>query len=254
MRRFAGRTALVTGGAQGIGFAVAARLAQEGARVVVADRNATALEAAVGDLRARHPGDWIEAEVLDVTSAERVAAAVARVVRDAGRLDVLVNNAGVLRDGWIDQLTDDDWGTVLAVHLTGAFHCCRAAVPAMRAAGYGRIVNVSSRAWMGNPGQANYAAAKAGIVGLTRSLALELVRFGINVNAVAPGLIDTPMVRALQPKVRERLVAAQPGGRMGSAEEVAAAVAFLAAEEASFVTGQVLSVCGGKSLGMGGVA
>jgi NAD(P)-dependent dehydrogenase (short-subunit alcohol dehydrogenase family) len=254
MRRFQGRTALVTGAAQGIGLAVAARLAGEGARVVLADRNAAALEAALAGLRGAGHRTMVEGEALDVTDPARVDAAVARVVRDAGSLDVLVNNAGILRDNWVDRLSDADWGAVLAVHLTGAFHCCRAAVPAMKARGYGRIVNLSSRSWMGNPGQANYSAAKAGLVGLTRALALELVRFGITVNAVAPGLIDTPMAQGLAPEVRGRLLASQPGGRMGTAAEVASAVAFLAAEEASFVTGQVLGVCGGKDLGMGGVA
>jgi 3-oxoacyl-[acyl-carrier protein] reductase len=200
------------------------------------------------------PKSATDALCLDVTRAEAVRDALGRVEKDYGRLDVLINNAGIIRDNWVSRLTDEDWNEVIAVNLTGAFNTCRVAAPGMRKRGYGRIVNITSRAWLGNPGQANYAASKAGLVGLTRALALELARFGVTVNAVAPGLIDTPLARSLHPDVRERLTKAQPGGRMGSPDEVAAAVAFLASTEAAFITGQVLHVCGGKSVGTGGVA
>ena len=252
--RFEGRVALVTGGARGIGAGVARRLAAEGAEVVIADRDADALREIEPRIRDEISGARVRTVLLDVADSSRVAAVAGQVATDLGRLDILVNNAGILRDGWIDRMSDEDWRAVIDVNLSGAFFCCRSFIPLMKKRGYGRIVNLSSRSWMGNPGQSNYSAAKAGLVGLTRTLALELVRFGISVNAIAPGCIDTPMTRGLTEKVRERLQAAQPGGRMGTVQEVAAAVLFFASEEASFVTGQVLNVCGGKSLGMGGVA
>ena len=137
--------------------------------------------------------------MLDVTQAGAVTEIVARLAVDGGPVTVLVNNAGIVRDGRIETLTDDDWDRVLSANLTGAFHACRAVIPPMKDLGYGRIVNISSRAWMGNPGQSNYSASKAGLVGMTRALALELVRSGITVNAVAPGLIDTPMIQGVEP-------------------------------------------------------
>ena len=254
MRRFEGRIALVTGAAQGIGEAIARRLASEGARVVLADRNTELLARTHADIERSLTRSVTDRATLDVTDAASVGDAIRKVEKDYGRLDVLVNNAGIIRDNWVSRLTDADWNDVIAVNLTGAFNTCRAASPGMRERGYGRIVNIASRAWLGNPGQVNYAASKAGLVGLTRALALELARFGVTVNAVAPGFIDTPLARALHPDVRERLIRAQPGGRMGTTDEVAAAVAFLASEEAAFITGQVLHVCGGKSVGTGGVA
>jgi len=252
--RFGGRVALVTGAAQGIGLGIATRLAADGATVVLADRNPDALQATAVEMAEQFGPDRVHSRRLDVTESARVAETVDELAHELGPVDVLVNNAGIIRDGWVDNLTDHDWDAVLAVNLTGAFHCCRAVVPTMKERAYGRIVNIASRAWMGNPGQSNYSASKAGLVGLTRALALELVKFGITVNAVAPGMIDTPMAQSLKPEVLKRLVAAQPGGRMGTIAEVASVVTYLASEEASFVTGQVVNVCGGKSLGMRGVA
>ncbi|MFQ5670032.1 MAG: SDR family oxidoreductase [Acidobacteriota bacterium] len=250
MPRSTGRVALITGAARGIGREVARRLARKGARVCLTDCNRDQLIATVEMLRREGADGQVSGEEMDVSRTGQVVDTVQRLVRETEGIDILVNNAGILHDGRIEHLDDEAWQTVLDVNLGGAFRCCRAVVPGMKARGYGRIVNISSRSWLGNAGQCNYSASKAGVVGLTRSLALELAGSGILVNAVAPGLIDTPMTRSLPPRVRERLLASQPGGRMGTVQEVAAAVAFLASQEASFITGQILYVCGGKSVGL----
>jgi 3-oxoacyl-[acyl-carrier protein] reductase len=189
---------------------------------------------------------------MDVTSRTEVEGAVQRTVERYGRLDILVNNAGVTRDGLVYKMSDEDWRTVLNVHLTGAFFCSRAAQRYMVEGGYGRIVNVSSTSALGNRGQANYSAAKAGLQGFTKTLAIELGRYGITVNAVAPGFIETEMTRETASRlgldfdafVAER-VKSIPVGRSGRPEDVAAAILYFASEEASFVSGQILYVAGG---------
>ena len=248
MGRLEGRVALVTGAARGIGFATAERLAQEGAKVCLTDVSGT--EEAVKRL-----ADGV-LEVfgarLDVTEGDQVEAVVGEVVARYGRLDILVNNAGVTRDNFLYKMSDADWKTVLDVHLTGAFLCSRAAQGPMVENGYGRIVNVSSVSALGNRGQANYSAAKAGLQGFTRTLAAELGRFGITANAVAPGFVETEMTRATADRMGvdwETFVAKRvkdiPVGRSGKPEDIAAAILFFASEEAGFVSGQVMYVAGG---------
>ena len=248
MGRLDGRVALVTGAARGIGFAVAARLAEEGAKVCLTD--VAGIEEAA-DRLADGVLDVFGAR-LDVTEGEQVEAVVGEVVARYGRLDILVNNAGVTRDNFLYKMSDADWKTVLDVHLTGAFLCSRAAQGPMVENGYGRIVNVSSVSALGNRGQANYSAAKAGLQGFTRTLAAELGRFGITANAVAPGFVETEMTRATAERMGvewETFVAARvkdiPVGRSGKPEDVAAAILFFASEEAGFVSGQVMYVAGG---------
>jgi 3-oxoacyl-[acyl-carrier protein] reductase len=238
-----GRTVVVTGAAMGIGHAVAGYLAEAGATVAVLDVDATALEGA-------RTGPLAEALVVqcDVADSSSVASAVDTVLEQTGRVDGLVNNAGVLRDGMLWKLTDDMWDTVLAVHLKGTFNMTRAVVPTMRQAGYGRIVNVTSYTGLhGNLGQANYAAAKAGIIGLTRTAAKELARFGITVNAISPNA-RTRMVDAIPADRRAELAALAPMGRFGEPEEMAPPVAFLASADAGYITGVVLPVDGGLSI------
>lgn len=242
------RTAIVTGGARGIGFAIAEHLAVAGNEVAIFDLNSAQGEEAARTLTERN----FKASFfpVSVTDKESIKMGIEKAGIALGTPYILVNNAGIIKDNWLEKISEADWDDVVDTNLKGAFLMCQAVVPLMRAAGGGKIVNITSRAWLGSTGQVNYSASKGGLVSLTRSLALELARFSINVNAVAPGLIDTPMVRSLPDSVRQRLIDAQPTKKMGSPADIAKAVCFLASDDASFITGQVLHVCGGKSVGL----
>jgi NAD(P)-dependent dehydrogenase (short-subunit alcohol dehydrogenase family) len=246
--RLADQVAIVTGAGQGIGAAIAERLARDGASVVLVDID----EAHVRGTSARLRDQGLNAigEVADVTQKDRVNELVDKVKADHGSINILVNNAGIIRDGFAVDISEEDWDRVLDVNLKGAFFCCQAVFPVMKAQASGNIVNIASRSWLGNIGQANYSASKGGLVSLTRTLALEFARYQINVNAVAPGLIDTPMTRGMPERSRERLLKMQPTGKMGTVDDIAAAVSFLASKEAGYITGQVLHVDGGKSCGL----
>lgn len=244
MSRFAGRTALVTGGAKGIGAATVERLAGEGAFVVVADFD----EAAAIDTAARVGGRAVRC---DVSSRADVEAAVA-VAAETGRLDILVTCAGIIRDNLLHKLTDDDWESVIATHLRGSFLAAQAAQAHMVEQGSGAIVLISSTSALGNRGQANYSAAKAGIQGLTKTLAIELGRFGVRANCVAPGFIATAMTEQTAARIGvsfddfQQAVAEQtPLRRVGQPEDVAGVIAFLCSDDAAYVTGQVIYVRGG---------
>ncbi len=243
-RPFEGKVAVVTGGAKGIGRAVTRTLAAGGAKVVLSGRDESALNEACEEIRAQG-GEAVSATG-DVALEADANALCEKALQAFGKAEILVNNAGVTRDGLLIRMSDQDWDQVLNTNLKGAFHCIRAFARPMLKQRWGRIVNVSSVIGLiGNAGQANYAASKAGLLGLTKAVAKELASRHITVNAVAPGFIETAMTGALTEKVREGLMAQIPLGRLGSPEDVAHAVAFLCTEQAGYVTGQVLTVDGG---------
>jgi 3-oxoacyl-[acyl-carrier protein] reductase len=238
------RTAFITGASRGIGRACALRLARDGARVALAARDAQKLEAVAAEIRAE--GGEAYAVTIDLESADSIRHAFAKTAQEFGRIDILVNNAGITRDTLALRMKQEDWEAVLRTNLTGAFLCTQQVLQGMIRERWGRIINISSVVGeSGNPGQANYVASKAGLIGLTKSLAQELASRHITVNAVAPGFIDTDMTAALKDDQKEALLARIPMRRIGFAEEVAAAVAFLAGEDASYITGHVLDVNGG---------
>jgi len=239
-----GKTAIVTGGTRGIGAAVAALLAEHGAAVVVSGRDAARLQNAVRELEER--GASVHGVVADAAKREDADRLVEAAKERYGRLDLLVNNAGITRDGLLIRMKDDDWDRVMEVNLRGAFLMTRAAAKLMVRQRSGRIINIASTAGaMGSPGQANYSAAKAGLIGFTKATARELAHWGILVNAVAPGLIETDMAAAIPAAAREALLEQVPLKRIGSAREVAGMVGFLAGDGAAYVTGQVFHVNGG---------
>ena len=251
MSRYADRVVVVTGAARGIGAGTAKRFADEGASVAVLDLEQEAAAASAESLgAARAIG-----VACNVAETDSVEAAVARVVEELGKIDVLVNNAGVTRDNLLFKMTDEDWDTVMNVHLRGSFLMSRAVQKHMVAAKYGKILNLSSVSALGNRGQANYSAAKMGLQGFTRTLALELGPFGVNVNAIAPGFIVTDMTDDTARRVgvepeeyRKAAAASNPVRRVGYPEDIAAAAAFLCSDEASYITGQTLYVDGGAKI------
>ena len=247
-----GRVALVTGAARGIGAATALRLATEGASVALADLDESQAREAAQQIDAS--GERTLAIACNVAESDQVQQMVDRTVERFGRLDILVNNAGITRDNLLFKMSEDDWDAVIGVHLRGAFLCSRAAQKPMVEQQYGRIVSLSSVSALGNRGQVNYSAAKAGLQGLTRTLAIELGPFGITANAVAPGFIDTEMTRATAERMGLTPEQLQAGAaarialrRVAQPSEVASVIAFLASDDASYVSGQVIYVNGGPA-------
>ncbi|WP_337995878.1 3-oxoacyl-[acyl-carrier-protein] reductase [Oleispirillum naphthae] len=242
------KCALVTGASGGIGSAIAKALAAMGAKVALSGTRREALDAVAAEIGAAHPGRAcvVPANLSDPAATDRLAAEAEAAL---GRIDILVNNAGLTRDGLAMRMKDDDWQTVIDVNLTAAFRLTRAVMRGMMKRRFGRVIAISSVVGVtGNPGQANYAASKAGLIGMSKALAQELASRGITVNCVAPGMIETAMTGVLNEEQRQRMFASIPAGRFGSPEDVAAAVAFLAAEEAAYVTGQTIHVNGGMAM------
>ena len=246
---FSERVAIVTGGGRGIGRAIALKLAEAGATVIIND---------VGD---SEPAEGVAEEIrkmgreslvvlADVSQSTEVASLVSNTVEKYGKIDILVNNAGITRDQLIVRMSDDEWDKVLGINLKGVFVCSKAVLRPMMKQRWGRIISISSIVGLiGNPGQANYASAKAGIIGLTRTIAKEVASRGITANAIAPGFIDTPMTQQLPEERKQELMNQVPLGFLGTPRDVAEVVAFLASEEARYITGQVVTVDGGISLG-----
>lgn len=249
-KRFENRVAFITGGSRGIGKGIAELFAEEGAKIAIIDINEEALQNVQSEFKEK--GYDILAIKANVVNADEVEAAIEQVVKEFGSLDILVNNAGIIRDNLLFKMTDSDWDQVIDVHLKGAFNTTRAAQKYMVQQKYGRIINISSTSALGNPGQANYATVKAGLQGLTKTLAKELGKFGITTNSVAPGFIETDMTKATAERLGvpfedflKTISGSIPVGRVGQPSDIANAVAFFADEKSSYVNGQVLYVAGG---------
>lgn len=240
------KVAIVTGSARGLGAATARRLAQEGAKVVITDIQKELAEGTAAALRAE--GLQAHCVIGDITRADDVQRLVSETVSTFGGVHILVNNAGSPRDKYLVKMSEEDWDFVMSVMLKGAFLASKAVMPHLIQQGWGRVINISSRAHFGNPTQANYAAAKAGLIGMAKALSMEEGRYGITVNCVAPGFMETEMIQALPTYevIKERALQMQPVKRPGRPEDVADAVAFLASERASFISGEVLHVTGGR--------
>ena len=238
------RIALITGASRGIGRACALALSADGAKVVLAARQVDKLEEVAGEIRAA--GGEAFVTTIDLASPESIKEAFAKAAKECGRIDILVNNAGLTRDGLAMRMKRDDWDAVIQTNLSGSFFCIQQVLPGMVKERWGRIVNITSVVGeSGNPGQANYVASKAGLIGLTKSLAQELGSRNITVNAVAPGFIETDMTASLSEELKTRLTDSIPLKRIGKPEEIAAAVRFLASDAAAYITGHVLDVNGG---------
>ena len=246
--RLQDKVALITGGGSGIGAAVAKRFSAEGAFVGICDVNPQGAEAVAEEIK--NTGGKAVCFTADVRNRAEVQSMIDQVVSEFGHLDILINNAGVTRDNLVARMSEEEWDFVLDVNLKGTFLCCQAAYRPMRKQRYGRIVNTASVVVRGNMGQANYSSSKAGIIGLTRSLALEFARANITVNCVAPGFINTPMSAGIPEKTKELALQRIPLNRMGSPNDVAEVHVFLSSEAASYITGQVIFVDGGGSVGL----
>ncbi len=244
--RVAGKIALVTGAARGIGRGIAEKLGLEGADLAIVDLSAEALADTVATLATA--GRKVLPLGADVGDRQQADGVVAAAIEQFGRLDILVNCAGINRDAILHRMTDEQWDAVIRVDLSAVFYLTRAAAVHMRQRGSGRIINISSASWQGNVGQANYAAAKAGVIGLTKTAARELAPKGVTANAICPGFIETEMTRAMPPDAWERIAGRIPMGRVGTPADVGNVVAFLASDEAAYVTGEVINVGGGLVL------
>ncbi len=244
--RLQNKVGIVTGAGRGIGQGIALKLAQEGAKVIVVDVSTENGNNTVAKIK-EQGGEAIFTSC-NIASQEEVESLFATAIEKFGTVDIVVNNAGINRDGMLHKLTHEQWDQVIGVNLTGTFHCVQAAAKMMRERQSGRIINISSASWLGNIGQANYAASKAGVIGLTKTAARELAKYNVTVNAICPGFIDTDMTRGVPEKVWDVMINKIPMGRAGTPADVANLIAFLASDEGGYITAEVINVGGGMIL------
>jgi len=238
-----GKVAIVTGSARGLGRGIAEKLASLGSQVIISDINAEGLEITASEFREK--GYKVHSYVANVAKRDEAEALVQYAIKECGQLNILVNNAGINRDAMLHKMSQEQWDSVIGVNLTGVFNCLQPAALHMREQQSGRIINISSASWLGNIGQANYAAAKAGVVGLTKTAARELAKFNVTCNAICPGFIETDMTRGVPEKVWDTMISKIPLGRAGQPEDVANMIAYLASDQASYITSEVINVGGG---------